>query len=171
MLSVVLVYTLPQRKIMRFKLSVGSLLLLQFFFIFILTLPPLTHTIFRRKASPFPLRRGEKQTSSASNFSSSYILKCPLYYPPHCIPVCSLEMAVTRRLQLLLTYGEDNMMSMQIAWPSPRFLDPVVSSCDGRCCLQKWTVIPGTYKLFLLIPDNEKQVKNRWFQQVKRYQA
>ena len=53
------------------------------------------------------------------------------------------------RLQLLDMWGGKQMIT-QTARLSPRFADPVVSLCDGRCCLKKWTVIPRISGLCLL---------------------
>ena len=96
------IYTPSEKNYGRFKTTLGSLLLLRFYLFINSSTTNLYH--FQEESIPLSSQEGGKQTSA--NFSKLYIFKRPLYYPPQCplyysahhIPVCSLKIALTRRV-------------------------------------------------------------------------
>lgn len=84
-LNIVLVYTLPQRKIMEdLKLHWVACSSCDVIYLFNSSTTNSYHS--QEESSPLSSQEGEKQTSS--NFSSSYILKCPLYITLHTAFLC-----------------------------------------------------------------------------------
>lgn len=86
---------------------------------------------FQKESIPLSSQEGENQTSS--NFSSSYILKCLLYYPPHRIPVCSLEISLTRRVSCDCSYSQC-MGKTTVDYAD----SPVLSSFSWSCSQFMW---------------------------------
>lgn len=81
------VYAPSEKNYGRFKTPLGSLLLLRFYlFIYLFNSSTTNSYHFQEESSPLSSQEGEKQTFS--NFSSSYILKCPLYITLHTAFLC-----------------------------------------------------------------------------------
>lgn len=163
------VYAPLEKNYGRFKTPLGSLLLL-WLNSFINSYTTNSYH-FQEESIPLSSQEGENQTSS--NFTSSYILKCPLYHLSHCIPVCSLEIPLTRRVSWGYSY------SGHVGKTTNDYADSLVLSSFSLSSRQFmwWQMLSTKMDSYLrpmdffLLSDNEKQVKSRWFQQVKKYRA